>query len=188
MQEYANIITQAPRTPTLPDKIPGTHNPDWTQLVAVGWRKLDERTPVTPPDGLQVTRWVYSQDPERAECAIEEPWFDAIPEAVPARFESGIDSTILVLDAPDGSKGIGYAPADDGTLIPIVYVHESPYDMAAVAAKVAAARVAHGTRKAGRVIEAADIESKAAAAGNSIPALRAEVVRLAKLAKQLAGG
>jgi hypothetical protein len=162
---------------------------------AAGWRKLDERAAYTPPTGEQVTGYLYEQDPARPEYATEIPITAAIPVPVPERFAAGIDAPLLVLDAPDGGKGIGYAPAADGTLLPIVYVHESPYDMPAVAAKVDAARVDYETRKTARETVRLDVAAKAGqaeaganGAGNSIVALRAEVARLAAAVKALTEG
>jgi hypothetical protein len=72
------------------------------------------------------------------------------PEPTPQRFEHGIDASLLVLDVEDGGtgKGIGYVAAPDGTLLPIVYAHESPYDMPALREKIAKAKADHATRKA----------------------------------------
>jgi len=199
MSDVCNIITQAQRTATVPG---GTYNgidwhgePPWGDALAVGWRKLDEREPYTPPEGEQITGYLYEQDAARAEYALELPVTAPIPIPTPERFEAGVDTSLLVLDAPDGEKGIGYAPAADGTLLPIVYAHESPYDMEAVRAKVDAARVDYETRKTARETVRLDVAARAGqaeaganGAGNSIVALRAEVARLAAAVKALTEG
>jgi hypothetical protein len=199
MSDYANIITQAQRTATVPGGIYGGidyhGSPPWELAMAAGWRKLDELVDVTPPDGFYIDGWEYTQDEERTEYALEWPKFAVIPVPVPERFAAGIDAPLLVLDAPDGSRGVGYAPADDGTLLPILYAHASPYDMEAVRAKVAAARADYATRKTAREAVKLDVAKSAAQAetgangsGNSVALLRAEVARIAVALKKLTEG
>jgi hypothetical protein len=113
MQNYANIITQSPRTPTLPDKIPGTHNPDWDKLLAVGWRKLDPREPVTPPDGEQVAGYRYEQDAKRKEYALEITVFGAVSKPGPDPVEEAVRRVLApVLDAMGADAGLSKATQD----------------------------------------------------------------------------
>ena len=74
----------------------------------------------------------------------------------PERFASGIDTPLLVLDTPD-AKGVGYIAAPDGTLVPVLYAHESPYDMAELAAKKQAAIAAYTARMQAAGFTAAEI-------------------------------
>ena len=101
MQEYANIITQSPRTPTLPDKIPGTHNPDWDKLLAVGWRKLDARAEWVLVDGKQLIGWEYRLDAERADYATESPVVIDVPTSaeMAAAAEKAKQEELAALDA-----------------------------------------------------------------------------------------
>jgi hypothetical protein len=191
MSDYANIITQAARQATVPGGIYGGidyhGSPPWELGMAAGWRKLDERVDVTPPEGYRVAGWEYAQDTERADYAIETAIIEAIPVPVPERFAAGIDTPLLVLDAPDGIKGFGYTPAEDGTLLPIQYAHESPYDMEGLRIKIEIARADHQADKATKAATAANIAGKAAGAGNSLPAVRTELERLARLVAQMIG-
>jgi hypothetical protein len=176
-----NIQNLDPATITELPRLPDTHGATWDnaadRLLAAGWRKLDPRADVTPPDGMQIGEWTYEQDPERAEYALEAPVFvaipvpDPVPAPVPTRFDVGIDAPLLVLDAPDDERGIGYVAADDGTLLPLLYAHASPYDMEAVRAKAAAAREA----RAVAVAELKQARTKArasAAAAQNVPQVR----------------
>ena len=76
-----------PATVTETPRLPDTHGATWdnaaVELFAAGWRKLDERKPITPPDGYQITGWEYAQDTERADYATETPNIAAIPVPVP---------------------------------------------------------------------------------------------------------
>jgi hypothetical protein len=199
MSDVANIITQAPRVAAVPGGIYGGIDyhgePPWDKAFAAGWRKLDERVDVTPPDGYYISHWVYSQDSARVDYAIEEPWVVQKPIPVPERFAAGIDTSLLVMDAPDGSKGIGYVPAADGTLLPLLYAHESPYDMPSVEVLKDQARADYETRKSAREAVRLDVAAKAGqaeagakGAGNSVAVLRAEVARLAAAVKALTEG
>jgi len=84
---YANIITQAARRATVPGGVYGGLDyhgePTWDVAHAAGWRRLDDRKPFTPPDGLVLTGWNYRQDPERKDYAVEEPTVDLAPVAPP---------------------------------------------------------------------------------------------------------
>jgi len=191
--DYANIITQAQRTATVPGGIYGAIDyhgePPWGVAMAAGWRKLDARAPFTPPEGYQVVGYEYEQDETRADYALETVIVDAIPIPTPERFALGIDAATLILDAVSSDKGAAFAATDDGHLVFCGFFRESPYKTQAERdAMRDAAVAAHGTRKAAQTATVADIAGKAAGAGNSIPALRAEVVRLANLVAQLIGG
>lgn len=107
------------------------------------------------------------------------------PEPTPQRFEVGSDTPMLVLDAP-GGQGVGYVVDEAGALVPIVYAHESPYDMDALRVAIVQARTNHAAVKAARITDAQGIGA-ASASANSVPALRAQVAALAELVEQLIG-
>lgn len=107
-----------------------------------------------------------------------------IPDAIPTRFENGIDIPLLVIDAPSG-KGVGLVANEDGTLVPIIYAHESPYDMPAFREKIRLARIAKVQEKAARKTDAQAAKT-AASAANSVPALREQVAILAALIEAMA--
>jgi len=181
-------------TPTLPD----THGTTWDnsrdKLLAAGWRKVADYPDLETPEGQRFARWEYEQDEEREEYAVPVAVYEEIPpepEPTPERFPAGIDAPLLVLDTPDG-KGVGYVAGQDGELIPVVYAHESPYDVDALASRIAQARsqaTEAAQARAGRIRAAVDDADKAAgaasAAGNSIPALRKAVADLAATVKSI---
>jgi hypothetical protein len=114
------------------------------------------------------------------------------PEPTPERFAAGIETPLLVLETPDG-KGVGYVVDEAGELVPIVYAHESPYDMAALRGKIDAARAARATERAAAVAVRESYTTAAAKATASVPALRdlvdalaARVSALEKLATRAA--
>jgi hypothetical protein len=76
----------------------------------------------------------------------------------PRREATGIDTPVLVLDAPDG-KGVGYVVTQDGTLLPIVYAHESPYDMDDLSNKKQAALTAYTARMEAAGFTVAEMEA-----------------------------
>ena len=158
---YANILTQAGPVEAIPggivDGIDYHPSVPWDKAHAAGWRRLAANwNDFTPPDGEQVTGWLFEQSPSDPEYAVASPITAAIPIPTPERFASGIDAPLIVLDTPDG-KGIGYVAAPDGTLVPVVYAHESPYDMAELAAKKQAAIAAYTARMQAAGFTAAEI-------------------------------
>jgi hypothetical protein len=82
-----SILNFNPATITEAPYLPDTHGATWDnaadKLLTAGWRKLDPRQAFTPPDGEQVTGYVYWQDEERPDYAIELPVTAPIPEAYP---------------------------------------------------------------------------------------------------------
>jgi hypothetical protein len=186
MSDYANIITQAPRTPSVPGGVYGGIDwhgePPWEKAMTAGWRKLDERETILPPDDEQVTGWQYAQDPERPDYAIESPVIEAVPVVeiypTPEVLIPRIDTNGHVI----GTSRI-FADADNHPVL--VIDTASPRRAAAVQIAEAVAKIAS---QASQAAEAADIRGKAANAGNSLPAVRAELVRLAALVEKLIGG
>ena len=85
-----------PTTITESPRLPDTHGATWEnagdRLLAAGWRKLDAREPYTPPEGEHVTGYLYEQDTERPEYAVELPVTAPIPIPTPERFPAGIDA------------------------------------------------------------------------------------------------
>jgi hypothetical protein len=149
---YANISTQAQRTGTIPGGTYGDLDyhgePPWHVAHAAGWRMLDDRAEFTPPDGFAVTGYTYEQDGARDDYALEVPTVTAIPVPTPQYFAAGIETPLLVLEHEETGKGVGYVADEDGALVPVLYAHESPYDMAALKAKITAAKAAHAGKKA----------------------------------------
>jgi len=185
----ANIITNAGPVAAVPggiyEGIDYHGEPPWDKAMRAGWRKLDKDDLPNAPTGKAV-RATYIQDPTREDYAVGVYEYVDIPEPTPDRFPNGIDASLLVLDAPDG-KGIGYVADGEGVLVPVVYAHESPYDMAALQAKIATAREAAAKAKSDRVTEAKTISADAGKA-NSVAALRSQVQALTALVEKLIGG
>jgi hypothetical protein len=124
-------------------------DPQWEDYQREGWHEYE---PAAVAEGMRVVgQAVEIGEDGVARQVVELEPIPPPPEPVPARFEAGIDAPILVLDA--GEKGIGYVAADDGSLVPVVYAHESPYDMDALRARIEAARKTHTERKAERKAE-----------------------------------
>jgi len=127
--QYANIITQSPRSPTLPTRIPGTHNPDWITLHAAGWRNLDPRSDYAPPEGSRVSGYHYAQDDDREDWAIETPMTEVIPDPRPEVFPHGVEvgpGGLLVIPSHSTNAGILIFSDDDGNLL-TAKVHGSPW-------------------------------------------------------------
>lgn len=101
-------------------------------------------------------------------------WCEAqrIAKATPTRFPDGIDANLLVLDTATG-KGVGYVATDEGDLVPVVFAHESPYDMKALKLKIDAARIAYKAAK-----DAAKAEMDALKA--NVEKLKTDVEKLKK--------
>ncbi len=175
--KYANITQQTgPFNMPPPGQYGSTYwhgTPPWDVAFEHGVRKITVPDTSETPEGYRRIRSAWEQDPADAEGCVEQAQFEPIPptpEPVPEFFEYGIESSLLVLQTESG-KGVGYAPTEDGGLVPVVYVHESPCPPAAeIAARIAAAREA-------RAKATTDIRA-ATAAANSVPALRAQVARI----------
>ena len=152
------------------------------QRYAEGWRTVAYEG---VPAGMQATGWAWVVGAEVATYAPTgtEP-IPPAPEPIPARFDDGIDASMLVLDTADG-KGVGYVAGEDGELIPVVYAHASPYPPAAeLAARIAAAREARKMEKAKRNTDAKAAQT-ASNAANSVPVLRAQVAELARIIAEM---
>jgi hypothetical protein len=105
-------------------------------LVADGYKRVKE---VEKPGEYFTSSWV-----EAAE-EIVQTWTEytpaPIPDPVPMFIEGGIETPVLVLQAPAGI-GIGVIADDDGGLTTYID-HASPRpDKAVIAARIAAARLA----------------------------------------------
>jgi hypothetical protein len=128
---YANIITQAQRTGTIPGGTYGDLDyhgePPWDAAYAAGWRKLDARAEFTPADGYRVSGYTYAQDPDREEFALEWPAVEAIPVPFPAP-----DSVVPVLDADGVQTGTARLLVDSSGALVIVTDSASPQRSVAV--------------------------------------------------------
>jgi len=166
-----------------PTRLPNISNPTDETLNAAGWFERFETGDIPEGHAQTGTAWVEVFDNRSVWVRTSAPIPEPIPP-VPDRFPVGVDTPLLVLDAPDG-KGIGYVADGEGGLVPIIYAHESPYDMDALQNKVAQARADHAATRQARV-DAARSAAAAAGGANSVAALRAQVQALAAIVEALA--
>jgi hypothetical protein len=150
---YYNMQT-GQTTNFLPTSFGDYHNlqaaRDWDKYRAAGWRIIAD---VPTPDGQRVAG--YEQSPDDPDYAV--PIFEDIPpvpEPEPVYFPVGIEIDLLVLRTADG-KAIGYVALSSGALEPIIYAHESPYDMPKLRAAIKAARERGEARIAAEAAERA---------------------------------
>jgi len=109
------------------------------------------------------------------------------PDPIPDYFEHGIETPRLVLQSQVEGKGIALVAFDDGEIVTVIE-HESPRKSPAqVVAEARAKKMARDEVRSVAVSESRTI-ANAAAAANSVPALRAEVRRLSQLIEQLIEG
>jgi len=185
MSDKANIITQAPRTATVPGGKYGDLDyhgePPWDVALAAGWRKLDPRQAIDLPEGYRIAGYAYAQDPERPDYALETVEVEAIPDAFPAP-----DVIIPMLDA-EGNQ-IGTARIISNADLQIIAVVDTASPQKSVAEQIAAfvARSAKVQSVSSDVATWAQAAATAAAAANSVPALREQVAILAEQVKRLA--
>lgn len=101
-------------------------------------------------------------------------------------YPRAIEAPVYIVHSEASRKGVGITSTDDAELVTYI-AHESPYDHAAAEARRLAAVQAANERKAQRVLDktAAKGAGTAAASANSVPALRAEVARLAAIIERL---
>lgn len=145
---YCNIVTQEGPVENLPSRLSAhgldIHGPDFAMCAMVGWRLLDALPSI--PDGQQLASKTFAQDSTRPDYALATYGYEAIPLPIPTRFADGIDANLLVLDTATG-KGVGYVATDEGDIVPVLFAHESPYDMAGLKLKIDAARIAYKAAK-----------------------------------------
>jgi hypothetical protein len=101
-------------------------------------------------------------------------------------YDRPIEAPFVIVHSESSKKGIGITATDDGELVSYL-AHESPYDHEAATARKLAAVQAANARRAQRATDAtvAKGAGSAAASANSVPALRAEVARLAGIVERL---
>ena len=175
---YCNLDTQQ-RLESLPTKIPGIQHPNWTQLLAVGWRYLDDLP--EPPEGEQLTSETYSQavDPEHATGSYT---YEEIPVSYPTP-----ESVVPVIDEATGNQtGTARLVVDKETYEIIAVIDTAspkrpwPEQLAQFKAKMAA-KIDKGAG-----IRAAAASTKAAAqASSSVPQLKAQVAALSDIVDML---
>lgn len=179
----ANIITQAGPVAVVPGGVYGgiDHHgaPPADVAHAAGWRVLaDGWDVINVPPGEQLVGFTFAQSPDDPHGAVATPIFAPIVEPTPERFPHGVETGLLVMETETG-RGVGYVADDEtGDLLPIVYAHESPYDMPGLRAKQAAVREA---ARAGRAVRAEVVRGlvaartkarASAAAAQNVPQMR----------------
>ena len=176
---YCNIQIQV-RTQTLPQKITGTHNPNWQQLQAVGWRYLDNLP--APPEGQREADAVYSQAAE-PEHAIAVYSYEEIPKPfpqpgtlVPRLNDEGdqIGTSRLLADSENNIIGVIDTASPQ---------HPEEEQIAEFKAKVAAKK-AKKAKKA-EIVSDASANKAAALAATSVPVLRKNVAALSDIVDKL---
>lgn len=180
-----------PSTIAVLPRLPGVHNATWEnshdELVAAGWRKLDEGYRPSPDPGYVTLTEVYVQDATRDDYAVPAHVYALAAEpaeSTPQRFPHGIDTSALVLDTVTNHSGAAYVAADDGSLVFAGFWHASPYKIATEREAMTAAAIAkHNVRKQTLAMERQNSNTAraAAAAANSVPALRQQVAELARI-------
>ena len=175
---YCNIQTQV-RAQTLPRKIPGTHNPNWQQLQAVGWRYLDNLP--APPEGQREAAAVYSQAAE-PEHAIAVYSYEDIPAPYPAP-----ESVVPVIDSETGTQtGTARILVDAATyaIVPVVNPASPQRPADEQIAEFKEKTTDRGLKAAQIEIAAANSKS-AARSANSVPELRIQVAALCDIVDNL---
>jgi len=170
-----NTNDMRPRT-SYPTRIGATYNPTLEQLREAGWR---EYQPCESIAGSNVVSTIYLDDGDTVTASCE---YAAIPAPVPApaEFPEGIEVPWVTILSITNQVGWLYVALDDGTLVPVL-AHESPWpSQSEINRRIESARTNAIAARQQRIATTRDIATKAAAA-NSVPALRAEVRRLAEL-------
>jgi len=133
---------------------------------------------------VDVTPEIQAQlDADAAAAQAAHDAAEIIRKNTPVVYDHPIEAEFVVLRTPSG-KGVGYVAAEDGTLLPVRYAHESPYDIPELDSKIDAVRAKHATSKTERAAEAVKVQANSGTA-NSVPKLREQVAALAKLVEQL---
>jgi len=173
--QVINTNDMRPRT-SYPTRIGATYNPTLEQLREAGWR---EYVPCAGVEGSNIVSTTYSDDGDTVTASCE---YAATPAHVPtpAEFPEGIEVPWITVLSVTNKTGWLYIALDDGTLVPVLG-HESPWpSQDELNQRIESARTNAIANRAQRIATTRDIATKAAAA-NSIPALRDQVLRLAEL-------
>lgn len=212
MSLFVNILDQRTRT-TIPSgavTVDGKTYPEGSaqieQWASVGWRIADEST-LAVPEGYVYVSHTWVQDPANPLGAVaqvvtrtqaEQDAIDAANATAAAEAQAlwlqgvdvyprAIEVPVVIVASETSKKGYGILTTDDGTVVTYLD-HESPRPSPEVIAqrKMDAINAANA-RKAQRTNDVAQAQlAKANAnAANSVPALKAEVARLAEIIERL---